>query len=86
MVCHEENFYWKIMIFEKSLNILLIKFGHFLKKCIFLTNDCLIFSIKNMFGLWETTGTFSRLTLTEITDDDKVFVKNNPQLFDKEFY
>ena len=39
-----------------------------------------------MFGLWETTGTFSRLTLTEITDDDKVFVKNNPQLFDKEFY
>ena len=31
-------------------------------------------------------GTFSRLTLTEIIDDDKIFVKNNPQLFDKEFY
>ena len=45
------NFYRKIMIIEKSLNILLIKFGHFLKKCIFLTNDRLIFSIQNMFGL-----------------------------------
>ena len=32
-----------------------------------------------------STATYHTLTLTEIIDSDKEFVKNNPKLFDKEF-
>ena len=32
-----------------------------------------------------STATYHTLTLTEIIDCDKEFVKNNPKLFDKEF-
>ena len=32
-----------------------------------------------------STATYHTLTLTEIIDSDKEFVKNNPKLFDKDF-
>ena len=30
-------------------------------------------------------ATYHKMTLTEIIDSDKEFVKNNPKLFDKDF-
>ena len=32
-----------------------------------------------------STATYHTLTLTEIIDSDKEFVKNNPKLYDKDF-
>ena len=33
-----------------------------------------------------STATYHTLTLTEIIDSDKEFVKNNPKIFDKGFF
>ena len=70
---------------EKNLKTLPTKFFHFLEEW----NDkrLLDFFSKDYEWVCKNWGdsTYWTMTLTEIIDSDKEFVRNNPKLFDKDF-
>ena len=72
---------------QKNWTSLLTKFFHFLKERNITTNVLLIFINKEYEWVLKdySTASYHVLTLTEIIDSDKEFVKNNPKLFDQDF-
>ena len=57
-----------------------VRMEYFDKRSLDFFNKEYVWSSKNY-----NDSTYSTLTLTEIIDNDKEFVKNNSKLFDKEF-
>ena len=57
-----------------------VRMEYFDKRLLDFFNKEYVWSCKNY-----NDGTYSTLTLTEIIDNDKEFVKNNSKFFDKEF-
>ena len=57
-----------------------VRMEYFDKRSLDFFNKEYVLSSKNY-----NDGTYSTLTLTEIIDNGKEFVKNNPKFFDKEF-
>ena len=81
---HRKNFYnakrEKLENFVNRIFPFFVRMEYFDKRSLDFFNKEYVWSSKNY-----NDSTYSTLTLTEIIDNDKEFVKNNSKLFDKEF-